>query len=158
MVQWNRSEINKILPTDLISNYLNEHLFKSITKTPLVFYHYLRDRKYLEQILETGHLRFYSLSKFVKNNQDKEEYRHLIDLSYPKWPRYEEQMEELQNSAFIFCFTDKENSPLHLKEYCSDGNGAQVIVKINYLKEDSHIIQLKKLFMGFPFWKKYFSS
>jgi len=156
LVKWHRSKLDKLLPDDLISNYLNQNLFKSITKTPIVFSHYLSDRKYLKEILETGHLRFYNLSKYVKNNQDEKEYRYLIDLSYPNWPQYEKQIGELQNSAFIFCLTNLQNSDMHLKKYCSDGNGAQVLVKINYLKNAPHIIQLKRVVYEIPFLEEIF--
>lgn len=136
-IGWNRTNREKLLPIDKISNYIEENIIKPIETSGQILFHYLPNIKFLEDILTLNKIRMYNLNKYLISG-DKSEYRHFLETFGVDFPKFEEQIESTKRDVYIWCLTSLENSERHWKEYANNGHGIAISVEfIEFKRKES---------------------
>jgi hypothetical protein len=129
----------KLIPDELLSNYIKERYFSVYTENSL--YHYL-PINYVENI-ENGKLRLYNLAKYINNGNDVKEFSFFFDKMRILFPKPEQQLKNLVDNIFVLSCTTKRNSDEHWKMF-GQNEGACIHFNLK-IKKDKNVVDVRNV-------------
>lgn len=149
-IKWNRTEVQKLLAKDKISDYLEQHLFQTVNVQNKTFYHFLPNRRYYDSIINTGKIRLYNLEKYNTTGNDINEYSLFLKKNKIKLPGGSNQISRIKDNIFILCLTDLP-SEKHWQNYANNGEGVMASFQFKKMSDTSRIIDVVKVCYEIPF-------